>query len=78
MTPVIYVCFGLLTILLISVDIWQTRSGRVSITKAAIWSAVWFILAFVFAATIYFYWDLYAPTSTYSANKAMISFITGL
>ncbi|MDF9400905.1 TerC/Alx family metal homeostasis membrane protein [Vibrio sp. 1180_3] len=77
MTPAIYVCFGLLTILLISVDIWQTRGGEVSITKAAIWSTVWFILAFVFAATLYFYWDFYAPTSTYSADKAMISFITG-
>lgn len=77
MSPITYLGFGLLTLALIVVDIWQTRGGNITIKKAAIWSLFWFLLAFVFAATIYYGWQWYAPTSTYSAQKATISFITG-
>jgi tellurite resistance protein TerC len=66
-----------LTTLLVAIDIYQTRGGTISVRKAAIWSVFWFVLAFVFAATIYFFWDVYAPQSSYSAEKATIAFITG-
>lgn len=77
MTPLMYLSFGLLTTLLVAIDIYQTRGGTISVRKAAIWSVFWFVLAFVFAATIYFFWDVYAPESSYSAEKATLAFITG-
>lgn len=77
MTPVTYFSFGFLTLALVALDIWQTRGGKITIKKAALWSVLWFALAFLFAASIYFYWDLYAPNSHYSPEKATIAFITG-
>lgn len=77
MTPMTYLGFGLLTLLLVSLDIWQTRGGNVTIRKAAIWSVFWFLLAFLFAVSLYYCWDFYAPTSSYTAEKATVSFITG-
>lgn len=77
MTPITYISFALLTLTLVGLDIWQTRGGKVTIKKAAIWSLIWFALAFVFAVTIYLFWDVYAPGSEYSAHNASIAFITG-
>jgi tellurite resistance protein TerC len=77
MTPITYISFGLLTLTLVALDIWQTRGGKITIKKAAVWSLFWFALAFLFAATIYLFWDVYAPGSEYTAEKATLSFITG-
>lgn len=77
MTPVTYFSFGVLTLALVALDIWQTRGGNITIRKAAVWSVFWFALAFLFAATIYLFWDVYAPGSDYTAEKATLSFITG-
>ncbi|NVD07916.1 TerC/Alx family metal homeostasis membrane protein [Vibrio sp. JPW-9-11-11] len=77
MTPFTYTLFALFTLALVTIDIWQTRTGKVSLKKAAIWSLFWFMLAFVFATTLYFFWDLYAPNSGYSAKTATIAFVTG-
>lgn len=77
MNPEIYLGFGLLTLTLVSLDIWQTRGGNITIKKAATWSLFWFLLAFIFAGSIYFMWDIYAPGSDYSAKKATVSFLTG-
>lgn len=77
MTPSTYIGFAILTLTLVALDIWQTRGGKITIRKAAVWSVFWFVLAFVFAASIYFFWDIYAPGSSYSAEKATVSFITG-
>ncbi|KGY08815.1 TerC/Alx family metal homeostasis membrane protein [Vibrio sinaloensis] len=77
MTPSTYIGFALLTLTMVALDIWQTRGGNVTIKKAAVWSIFWFLLAFLFAASIYFFWDFYAPDSAYSAEKATVSFITG-
>ncbi|RJX75504.1 TerC/Alx family metal homeostasis membrane protein [Vibrio sinensis] len=77
MTPVTYLGFGLLTLILVILDIWQTRGGKITIKKAAIWSVFWFLLAFAFAVSIYFFWHVYAPDSSYSPQKATVSFITG-
>ncbi|MCK6264923.1 TerC/Alx family metal homeostasis membrane protein [Vibrio sp. ZSDE26] len=72
-----YLIFALLTLSLVLLDIWQTRGGQITIKKAAAWSVFWFVLAFAFAASIYVFWDFYAPNSDYTAEKATVSFITG-
>ncbi|OIN23845.1 TerC/Alx family metal homeostasis membrane protein [Vibrio barjaei] len=77
MSPSIYVSFFVLTLALVALDICQTRGGQISIRKAAIWSVFWFLLAFAFSATIYLFWDFYAPASDYTAEKATVSFLTG-
>lgn len=77
MTPSTYIGFALLTLTMVALDIWQTRGGNVTIKKAAVWSIFWFLLAFLFAASIYFFWDFYVPDSAYSAEKATVSFLTG-
>ncbi|MFA0029330.1 TerC/Alx family metal homeostasis membrane protein [Vibrio breoganii] len=74
---IMYGVFGLLTLVLVALDIYQTRGGTVSMKKALGWSIFWFVLAFVFATSIYFFWDFYAPHSVYSANKATVAFLTG-
>lgn len=74
---IIYVGFFLLTLVLVAIDIYQTRGGNITIRKAAIWSVFWFLLAFVFAGSIYLFWDVYAPNSSYTSEKAVLSFITG-
>ncbi|MEZ8101025.1 TerC/Alx family metal homeostasis membrane protein [Vibrio bivalvicida] len=77
MTPITYFSFGILTLVLVALDVWQTRGGQITIKNAAVWSVLWFALAFLFAATIYLFWDFYAPGSEYTAEKATVSFITG-
>ncbi|PNQ54182.1 hypothetical protein C1141_17245, partial [Vibrio agarivorans] len=72
-----YGAFGLLTLLLVAIDIFQTRGGVITMKKAITWSVFWFLLAFVFAASIYFFWGYYAPSSSYSNEKATVSFLTG-
>ncbi|EGA70773.1 hypothetical protein VISI1226_01570 [Vibrio sinaloensis DSM 21326] len=77
MTPSTYLGFGVLTLTMVALDIWQTRGGKVTIKKAAVWSVFWFLLAFLFAGSIYLFWDFYAPGSDYNAEKATVSFLTG-
>ncbi len=78
MSPSIYVSFFVLTLALVALDIYQTRGGQISIRKAAIWSVFWFLLAFAFSATIYLFWDFYAPASDYTAKKGDGVFLNGL
>ncbi|MDF4603470.1 TerC/Alx family metal homeostasis membrane protein, partial [Vibrio parahaemolyticus] len=54
-----------------------TRGGAITMQKAIVWSIFWFLLAFLFAGSIYFFWDVYAPHSAYSNEKATVSFLTG-
>ncbi len=64
-----YVGFFLLTVILVSIDIYQTRGGSVTIKKAAIW-ATQFVLAFLFMRFLfYLFWDIYAPNSDYRAKS---------
>ncbi|KGK16074.1 TerC/Alx family metal homeostasis membrane protein [Vibrio navarrensis] len=72
-----YGSFALLTLVLVSLDIWQTRGGSISMRRALGWSLMWFLLAFVFAATIFLCWDSYVPNSPYSHQEATMAFITG-
>ncbi|GAJ69635.1 LOW QUALITY PROTEIN: integral membrane protein TerC [Vibrio sp. JCM 18904] len=72
-----YGAFGLFTLVLVTLDIYQTRGGVITMKKAIVWSVFWFLLAFVFAGSIYLFWDFYAPHSAYTNDKATISFLTG-
>ncbi|PMJ89841.1 TerC/Alx family metal homeostasis membrane protein [Vibrio sp. 10N.261.55.A7] len=77
MAPFTYFIFGLMTISLVVLDIWQTRGGEITIKKAAVWSVFWFLLALAFAVLIYMYWNDYAPYSEYNSKKAAVAFLTG-
>ncbi|HDU8570347.1 TPA: TerC/Alx family metal homeostasis membrane protein [Vibrio parahaemolyticus] len=72
-----YGAFGLFTLVLVALDIYQTRGGAITMQKAIVWSIFWFLLAFLFAGSIFFFWDVYAPHSAYSNEKATVSFLTG-
>lgn len=72
-----YAYFGLLTLLMFALDVWQTRNGNVTIKKAAIWSLVWFFLAFLFFLSLYKFWPIFEPDSLYSPHDAATAFLTG-
>ncbi|NLS13312.1 TerC/Alx family metal homeostasis membrane protein [Vibrio sp. SM6] len=72
-----YASFALLTLILVGLDIYQTRGGAISMRKAISWSIFWFVLAFIFAGSIYLFWDFYAPASDYTAQDATVAFVTG-
>ncbi|MBE4429959.1 TerC/Alx family metal homeostasis membrane protein [Vibrio parahaemolyticus] len=72
-----YGAFGLFTLVLVALDIYQTRGGAITMQKAIVWSIFWFLHAFLFAGSILFFWDVYAPHSAYSNEKATVSFLTG-
>lgn len=72
-----YILFGLLTAALVLIDIWQTRSGTISVKKAALWSVFWVVLAGVFGLSILWCWDWYAPGSDYTSKQAAVAFMTG-
>lgn len=72
-----YGTFAILTLAMVGLDIYQTRGGNVTMQKAIGWSVFWFALAFLFAGTIYFFWDVYAPQSDYTSEKATVAFLTG-
>ncbi|HCE3244039.1 TPA: TerC/Alx family metal homeostasis membrane protein [Vibrio parahaemolyticus] len=72
-----YGAFSLFTLVLVALDIYQTRGGAITMQKAIVWSIFWFLLAFLFAGSILFFWDVYAPHSAYSNEKATVSFLTG-
>ncbi|GAL15520.1 integral membrane protein TerC [Vibrio astriarenae] len=69
-----YGIFAVLTLAMVGLDIYQTRGGNVTMQKAIGWSVFWFALAFLFAGTIYFFWDVYAPQSDYTSEKATVAF----
>ncbi|MFB9136849.1 TerC/Alx family metal homeostasis membrane protein [Vibrio olivae] len=72
-----YFAFFLGTVLMVCLDIWQTRGGVISVKKAALWSVFWVVLAALFAASIYQFWDFYAPYSPYTPHQAAMAFTTG-
>lgn len=42
-----YGAFGLFTLVLVALDIYQTRGGAITMQKAIVWSIFWFLLAFL-------------------------------
>ncbi|MGF1787810.1 TerC family protein [Photobacterium swingsii] len=72
-----YEGFAVLTLLMLALDLYQTRGGKITIKKAAIWSLFWVALALIFNVVIYFYWPVMAPDSSYTSNEAAAAFLTG-
>ncbi|CAG20405.1 TerC family protein [Photobacterium profundum] len=72
-----YEGFAILTVLMLALDLYQTRGGKVTIKKAAIWSLFWVALALLFNVVIYLYWPLMAPESSYTNGQAATAFLTG-
>lgn len=72
-----YAYFGLLTLLMFALDVWQTRNGNVTIKKAAICSLVWIFLAFLFFLSLYKFWPVFEPDSLYTPHDAATAFLTG-
>ncbi|MGF1687351.1 TerC family protein [Photobacterium japonica] len=72
-----YEGFFVLTILMLALDLYQTRGGQVTIKKAAIWSLFWVALALIFNVVIYMYWPQMAPDSAYTNSEAATAFLTG-
>ena len=72
-----YAYFGVLTVLMLALDVWQTRNGNVTIKKAAIWSLFWVFLAFLFFISLYEFWPVFEPDSVYSSHDAATAFLTG-
>ncbi len=72
-----YAYFGLLTLVMLALDVWQTRGGNITIKKAALWSVFWFVLALVFFLSLYQFWSYFEPDSHYSAHDAATAFLTG-
>lgn len=77
MSLMIYLSFLTLTLALVAMDIWQTRGNTISLKRALSWSLFWVVLAFVFAATLFLFWDIYVPNSDYTAKQATLAFLTG-
>ncbi|WP_163133423.1 TerC/Alx family metal homeostasis membrane protein [Agarivorans sp. Alg241-V36] len=77
MNSITYFIFALGTLALVLIDVWQTRNGNISIKKAAVWSVFWFALALLFALSIVWCWQWYAPHSHYSPQQAAVAFTTG-
>ncbi|MGF1684701.1 TerC family protein [Photobacterium makurazakiensis] len=72
-----YEGFAVLTVLMLALDLYQTRGGNVTIKKAAIWSLFWVALALIFNLVIYLYWPLMSPESSYTNSEAATAFLTG-
>lgn len=77
MSLMVYLIFSVLTLSLVAVDIWQTRGNTISLKRALSWSFFWVLLAFIFAAILFLFWDIYLPNSDYSASQATLAFLTG-
>ncbi|KLV07217.1 membrane protein [Photobacterium aquae] len=72
-----YEGFAILTLVMLALDLYQTRGGKVTIKKAAIWSLFWVVLALAFNVLIYMYWPQMAPDSSYTNSQAATAFLTG-
>jgi len=72
-----YEGFAVLIVIMLALDLYQTRGGNVTIKKAAVWSLFWVALALTFNFVIYLYWQEMAPVSSYTNSEAATAFLTG-
>ncbi|ELR67873.1 Integral membrane protein TerC [Photobacterium marinum] len=72
-----YEGFAVLTVIMLALDLYQTRGGVITIKKAALWSLFWVFLALLFNGFIYLYWQQMAPESSYTNSEAATAFLTG-
>jgi tellurite resistance protein TerC len=72
--------FHLFILLMLALDLglFQRRAHAVTVTEAAVWSAVWVVLALAFAAGIWYFWDRWhgLPPGEEGPDKAL-KFVAG-
>jgi tellurite resistance protein TerC len=66
-----------LFMLALDLGVFQRRAHAVSMKEAAVWSAVWVILALAFAAGIWRFWHLWRPESPHQGSAKALEFLTG-
>jgi tellurite resistance protein TerC len=78
-TAVVLVGFHLFVLAMLALDlgIFQRHAHAVSMREAAIWSGVWVVLALLFAAGIWQFWDIWRPEETDQGPTKAIEFVTG-
>ena len=77
-TPLLYVGFSLLVVILLAVDFVLLKaqgSHKVSIKEAGWWSVVWFVAAGLFGA--WFWWHLNGQYGPEIANRKTLEYATG-
>jgi tellurite resistance protein TerC len=68
----------ILLILVVDLGILHRRAGSVSMKEAAVWSAVWLLLALLFAfGGIRNFWDWWDPEHPHAGPAKSLEFITG-
>ena len=72
-----YEALFLLTIIMFSVDLWQTRKKEITLSNAICWTLIWICLALMFNGFIYFFWNDISPMSAISNKEAGTAFFTG-
>ena len=77
-TPVLYLGFSILVVVLLLIDFWVLRaqgSHRVSVKEAASWSLVWFLAALAFGAWLW--WHLESLHGPEIAKQRTLEYFTG-
>src|SRR5258708_7073008 len=63
--------------LALDLGVFQRTAHAVGMKEAAIWSGVWVVLALLFAAGIWRFWDSWRPAEAGQGSAKAIEFITG-
>jgi tellurite resistance protein TerC len=66
-----------LAMLAIDLGVFHRSAHAVTVKEATIWSIAWISLAMLFCLGIYFFWDIIAPSNTYTRQDAALAFLTG-
>lgn len=77
-SPILWAAFFTLVLIMLALDLFVFGAGKahkVSIKEAASWSAVWFVLALVFNAGLW--WHLSGTLGSEIANQKSLEFLTG-
>jgi tellurite resistance protein TerC len=75
----ILIGFHVFILLMLALDLGILQRGGqgLSIQAAAVWSAVWVVLALLFAVGIWRYWHLWHPDDAHKGADRAIEFLTG-
>lgn len=66
-----------LAMLAVDLGIFHRKSHEVTLREATAWSAVWITLGLSFGALIYFFWNQFVPSTSYTNEAAALAYLTG-
>jgi tellurite resistance protein TerC len=74
-----WILFTLFVLAMLAIDlgVFHRKAHAVSVREALGWSVVWIALALLFNVSIYFFWHIISPASTYTNQEAALAFLTG-